>query len=148
MSDKDFFPEAARDELTGPRKVQDACWVGWQAAESRERRVLEYNRQLTIEVRDLDRRCAELQAEQQTTRTRNVVGTISVVLASIFGSILAGAIYAEASAVMLVVLVIVTGVFLFAGAAAPWLPHGSQSAATSPGSVDRKRTRDQSRSTK
>ena len=130
MSDKDFFREAAPAELTGPKKVQDANWVGWQAAERRERRSLESIDTLTSEVRHLDRRCAELQAEQHTTRTRNVVGTISIALASIFASVLASAAYANASEGMLVVLGIVTGLFLVVGAAAPWLPPGSHSAAT------------------
>ena len=132
MSDNEFFREAAPGELTGPRKVQDACWVAWQSAERREHRLVETNRQLTDEVRVLDRRCTTLHVQQQTMRTRNILGTISIALASIFGGTLATATYAEASNGMLIVLGIVTGVFLVGGAAVPWLRHGSHSAVTPP----------------
>ena len=137
MSDKDSFREPDPAELTGPRTVQHANWIAWRAAETRERRALESNRRLTSEVRDLDRRCTRLQAEQQTARTRNVVGTISVALASVFGGSAATAAYASASNGMVVVLGIVAVVFLVFAAVMPWLLHGSESATPPGASRDR-----------
>lgn len=126
MSEEDVFPTAIPDEIKGPSKAWEANWAGWQQANARERAVNEDNRRLTLEIRELDRRCERLHAEIQIAGNHRAIASLFVVLASISGGFLVNAASTDASENTLVVLVVVTVVFVAIGVLAPWLQRGSR----------------------